>query len=924
MATPGGFLFSLKHRLFPAIVGNIRIHDPWSLHSTMNETDIPKAYTPKEWEDDLYRRWTESGFFDPDRCIEAGVTDATKPTFSIVLPPPNVTGVLHAGHAAMLAIEDTIVRYHRMRGDRTLWLPGTDHAAVATQSKVEDILWQEEKKTRYDFSREEFLARLETFARESHDRIKHQIEKLGSSVDWSREAYTLDEKRSLAVRTAFKRMYDDGLIYRGYRTVNWSVKGQSTCSDDELVYIDRKATLSTFRYSEDFPIAIATTRPETKLGDTAVAVHPDDERYREFVGKTYEIGSFAGGPNLSIRIIADEMVDPAFGTGAVGITPAHSHTDYDFYLRHKAEIAFAPADEAVIGTDGAMTRWAGDAYAGLSVADARAKVIASLRAAGLLEHEEEVDQSVGTSDRFKDVVEVLPMKQWFIDVNKEFEKNGRQVSLKELMREAVSSGDIAILPDRFAKTYFHWIDNLRDWCISRQIWFGHRIPVWYRGEEIFCGIDAPQGDGWEQDQDTLDTWFSSGLWTFSTLGWPDTEANDFKTYHPTNLLETGYDILFFWVARMILMSEYFIGMPPFEKVYLHGLVRDAEGRKMSKSLGNIIDPLDVSEVHGADALRMALISGSTPGNDVKLSDEKIVAMRNFTNKLWNLARYIGTMSAETDAAPEPRSDADRYIMRKLEEVAASVTRHLDRYELSLATEELRDFTWGDFADWYVEVHKIEKNDALLRHAFDVILKLWHPFMPFVTEAIHQTFHLDKSEFLMIAKWPVFESTHKMIADANRFELVKGLITAIRNIRATYHIDPAIKMVLSARGASERTIRHKNTIHDNEEIIKRIARIGEIRSIDSSADTPKNSLLIQVGLLQAFLHLEGVIDIAKEKARLEADLAQTEKYAASLESKLGNPAFADRAPKEIVESTKTLLEETRAKAGELREHVASLS
>lgn len=884
----------------------------------MNETDIPKAYTPKEWEDDLYRRWTESGFFDPDRCIEADVTDATKPTFSIVLPPPNVTGVLHAGHAAMLAIEDTIVRYHRMRGDRTLWLPGTDHAAVATQSKVEDILWQEEKKTRYDFSREEFLARLETFARESHDRIKHQIEKLGSSVDWSREAYTLDEKRSLAVRTAFKRMYDDGLIYRGYRTVNWSVKGQSTCSDDELVYVDRKATLSTFRYSKDFPIAIATTRPETKLGDTAVAVHPDDKRYREFVGKTYEIGSFAGGPNLSIRIIADEMVDPAFGTGAVGITPAHSHTDYDFYLRHKTEIAFAPAEEAVIGKDGHMTEWAGDAYAGLSVMDARTKVLAALKEAGLLEHEEEVDQSVGTSDRFKDVIEVLPMKQWFIDVNKEFEKNGRRVSLKQLMRESVLSGRVTILPDRFAKTYFHWIDNLRDWCISRQIWFGHRIPVWYRGEEIFCGIDAPQDDGWEQDQDTLDTWFSSGLWTFSTLGWPDTEAKDFKTYHPTNLLETGYDILFFWVARMILMSEYFIGTHPFDTVYLHGLVRDAEGRKMSKSLGNIIDPLDVSEVHGADALRMALISGSTPGNDVKLSDEKIVAMRNFTNKLWNLARYIGTMSAETDAAPEPRSDADRYIMRKLEEVAASVTRHLDRYELSLATEELRDFTWGDFADWYVEVHKIEKNDALLRHAFDVILKLWHPFMPFVTEAIHQTFHLDKSEFLMVAKWPVLESTHKMIADKNRFELVKGLITAIRNVRATYRIEPAQKMIVSAFGGSERTIR------DNEEVFKRLARIEEVRQISSSADTPKNSLLIQVGLLQAFLHLEGVIDIAKEKARLEADLSQTEKYAASLEAKLGNPAFADRAPKEIVESTKTLLEETRSKAGELREHVASLS
>ena len=1025
--------------------------------------EIPKTYDPKDWEDDLYRSWTKSGFFNPDRCIEAGITDGTKPAFSIVLPPPNVTGRLHAGHAAMLAIEDTIVRYHRMKGDRTLWLPGTDHAAVATQSKVEDILWQEEKKTRYDFSREDFLARLETFAQESHDHIKHQIEKLGSSVDWSREAYTLDDKRSLAVRTAFKRMYDDGLIYRGYRTVNWSVKGQSTCSDDELEYIDRKATLFTFRYSADFPIPIATTRPETKLGDTAVAVHPDDERYRELVGKTYEIPSFAGGPKLSIRIIADDMVDPAFGTGAVGITPAHSHTDYDFYLRHKSDITFAPAEEAVIGKDGRMTAFAGDAYAGLSVADARTKVIDSLKTAGLLEGEEEVDQSVGTSDRFKDVIEVLPMKQWFIDVNKEFERDGRSVSLKVLMHESVSSGRVTILPDRFAKTYFHWIDNLRDWCISRQIWFGHRIPVWYkqkpvvpeifekkafseikqtdslgasseyriivsgddlafiksslkitetatffdsydgkkrvriytdgstkekpysipctgttgrityqghiddvpvyfeerwlengytryelefegkihhrfegrnsvRGWEIlkeykngdhsenlltYTGTEEPFGQKWEQDPDTLDTWFSSGLWTFSTLGWPDMEAKDLRDYHPTNLLETGYDILFFWVARMILMTEYFLGTHPFETIYLHGLVRDAEGRKMSKSLGNVIDPLDVSELHGADSLRMALISGSTPGNDVKLSDEKIVAMRNFTNKLWNLARYIGTMSTETDAKPEAKSDADKHILGKLEDVTASVTRHLDRYELSLATEELRDFTWGDFADWYVEVHKIEKNDALLRHAFDVILRLWHPFMPFVTEAIHRTLHLDQSEFLMVAKWPVSESTHKTIADENRFELVKDLIVKIRAARATYRIDPAEKMVVSARGGSEMTIR------DNEEVFKRLARIEEVRSIGDTG-TPSGSILIQSGLLQAFLHLEGVIDIEKEKARLEADLGQAKKYAASLEAKLGNPAFADRAPKEIVEQTRTLLDDTDAKMGELRTHIASLS
>ncbi|MBP9752096.1 MAG: valine--tRNA ligase [Candidatus Moranbacteria bacterium] len=907
------------------------------------DTEIPKAYDPKAWEDDLYRKWEGSGFFNPDTCIEKGITDATKPTYSIVLPPPNVTGTLHAGHAAMLAIEDTVVRYHRMKGDRTLWLPGTDHAAIATQSKVEKILMKEEGKNRHDLGRDEFLKRVEAFAADSHDTIVNQCKKMGSSLDWSREAYTLDEKRSLAVRTAFKKMYDDGLIYRGYRPVNWSVKGQSTCSDDELVSVDRKATLSTFKYSKDFPIAIATTRPETKLGDTAVAVHPDDERYKEFVGKIFEIDSFALGPKLSIKIIADEMVDPAFGTGAVGITPAHSHTDYDFYLRHKEsdEVAFAPHGEPVIGTDGKMTAAAGGAYAGLSVLEAREKVVASLRSSELLESEVEIDQSVGTSDRYEDVVEVIPMKQWFIDVNKKFirdsERDPREVSLKQLMRESVSSGRVTILPDRFAKTYFHWIDNLRDWCISRQIWFGHRIPVWYRTqgagngergtEEVYCGINAPEGEGWKQDPDTLDTWFSSGLWTFSTLGWPNTEAEDFKNYHPTNLLETGYDILFFWVARMILMTEYLIGTHPFDTVYLHGLVRDGEGRKMSKSLGNTIDPLTVSEEHGADALRVALMSGATPGNDTKLASDKIVAMRNLTNKLWNIARYVGTMSAKTDGQAVPKSDADHNLIAKLERVTASITRHLDGYELSLATEELRAFTWDDFADWYVEVHKIEKNDALLRHAFDTILKLWHPFMPFVTEAIHQTLRLDKSEFLVIAKWPsqspsgivagrpTSEPTREMIADENRFELVKNLIVKIRNIRSVYHIDPAVKMVVSTRDASEQTIR------DNEAVFKRLARVSEVRTAD--IEIPEHTLLIQSGLLQAFLHLDGAIDIEKERARIGKELAETEKYVVSLEAKLSNTAFTDRAPQALVKQTRATLDTARAKTEELQAHLSSL-
>jgi valyl-tRNA synthetase len=864
----------------------------------------------------LYSEWEKSGLFNPDVCIEKGITTPDAPHFSIVLPPPNVTGTLHTGSACMLAIEDLIVRYHRMRGERTLWIPGTDHAAVATQSKVEKILWKEEQKTRHDLGREEMLRRIEAFAKQSHDTIVHQTKKMGSSLDWSREAYTLDDKRNFAVRTAFKRMYDDGLIYRGYRVVNWTVKGQSTCSDDEVVTIERQAKLYTFKYSKDFPITIATTRPETKLGDTAVAVHPDDARYQKYIGQTITAEVGAAQP-LAIKIIADETVDPTFGTGAVGVTPAHSHADFEMRERHP-EIDLIQ----VIGPDGKMTTEAGSGYAGLPVLEARDKFIAWLRENDLLEKEEDIAQNVGTSDRYEDVLEVIPMRQWFVGVNKEFERDGRMVTLKILMREAVTSKDIAILPERFDKIYFHWIDNLRDWCISRQIWFGHRIPVWYRGEETYCGIEAPEGEGWTQDSDTLDTWFSSGLWTFSTLGWPNMESEDFKNYHPTTLIETGYDILFFWIARMILMTEYLIGTRPFDTIYLHGLVRDEQGRKMSKSLDNIIDPLDVISVYGADALRMALVTGTTPGNDLRLGDEKIVTMRNFTNKLWNLARYVGNQQTTddqrltTELEPEAKTDADRWILGKLETVTKSVTGHLDRYELSLAAEELREFTWGDFADWYVEVHKVEKNDALLRSAFDIILKLWHPFMPFVTEAIHQTFHFDESEFLMVAHWPSFTETHQEIADENRFELVKGLISEIRNIRATYRIEPATKMVVSVSGGSEMTIR------DNEEVFKRLARVSEVKTLDSNA-APENSVLVQYGLLQAYLHLDGVVDTTKERDRFEKEKTEKANYIATLQTKLNNANFTERAKPEVVAAEREKLAAAEKELADIETHLVSL-
>ena len=726
-------------------------------------------YKPEETEDRIYQNWLDSGFFNPDTCITKKVTDPDAETFAIVLPPPNVTGVLHLGHAAMLAIEDIVVRYHRMTGKRTLWLPGTDHAAIATQSKVEKLLDKEEKKSKHDLGREEFLKRVEKFAQDSHDTIVHQVKKMGSSVDWSREAFTLDEKRSFAVRTAFKRMYDDGLIFQGYRVVNWDPKGQTVISDDEIVYEERKATLFTFKYSKDFPIAISTTRPETKVGDTAVAVHPEDERYAAYVGKTFEV-EFCGVP-LSIKVVADASVEKDFGTGALGVTPAHSAIDWEIAQRHKLDL------KPVINEYAKMSV-GDDRLLGKKVGEARTTIVEWLRTEGLLEKEEEVSQNVSTAERTGAVIEPLPKLQWFIAVDKPFTMKhsaidglmaGDQVTLKQLMRRVVENEQIAILPDRFNKIYFQWIDNLHDWCISRQIWYGHRVPVWYQKKEdgstadIFVGVEAPEGEGWEQDSDTLDTWFSAGLWTFSTLGWPNMDAPDLKAYHPTQLLETGYDILFFWVARMVLMSTYHLGEIPFEKVYLHGLVRDAKGQKMSKSKGNATDPLEMIEKYGADAVRLALIIGAGPGSDVSLSEEKIRGYKKYTNKIWNIARFVLSLTEGVDLARKPElTPAHAELLSAFAEVVTFTTKHLEEYKLHLAAERLYHYTWNEFADVIIESQKEvlngpdcpEKDSAqwTMRYILEELLKLQHPFIPFITEEIWQSLP-ERKQPLIVSTWP---------------------------------------------------------------------------------------------------------------------------------------------------------------------------
>lgn len=721
--------------------------------STLNVPEkLLKPYDPQNEEKAAYKLWEGSGYFNPEKMIADGHTAPDATPFTIVLPPPNVTGSLHMGHAMMLTVQDILIRYKRMQGFRTLWLPGTDHAAIATQSKVEKEIQKKEGLSRYDLGREEMLKRINVFASDSHDTIINQMKVMGASLDWTREAFTLDEKRTLAVRTAFKSMYEDGLIYRGNRIVNWDPKGQTTISDDEIVYESRKAKLYTFKYSKDFPIAISTTRPETKVGDVAVAVHPSDERYKEYVGKEY--GTVFCGVPIHIKIIADEAVDKEFGTGALGVTPAHSIIDWEMADRHDL-----PRPQVI--NEYAKMMVGGENLLGKKVTEAREVIVEWLKLEGLLIEEKEIDQNVSTAERTGGIIEPLPKLQWFINVNKPIEKRGGK-TLKQLMKEPIANKDISIIPNYYDKTYFHWIDNLKDWCISRQIWYGHRIPVWYKNDQIYTGIEAPKEDGWSQDEDTLDTWFSSALWTFSTLGWPE-KTEDLNIYHPTDVLETGPDILFFWVARMILMTGYHLGTIPFKTVYLNGIVRTEKGEKMSKSLGNAaMDPLDIAKEFGSDAGRMALILGSAPGTDIKISKEKIKGQKLFANKLWNITRFILSNSENLDMASSLTSlDENHYA--KWKDTLKEITTDLKEYSLHTASESIYHYIWDTLASEIVEESKpiLSSEDAIIRKSRQKLLYILlseslsalHPFMPFVTESIWQMLPYKDKELIMISPWP---------------------------------------------------------------------------------------------------------------------------------------------------------------------------
>ena len=721
---------------------------------------MDKNYNHKDVEDKLYKMWEEKDYFKPQ-----GDGDP----FSIVLPPPNVTGTLHIGHAYESTLQDIVIRYQRMKGKRTVWIPGTDHAAIATDSKVSALLWKEEGKTKYDLGREEFLKRVQSFALVSHDTIVGQIRKMGASVDWSREAYTFDEERNFAVRTAFKKMYDAGLIYRGDRIVNWDPKSQTTVADDEIEYVTKKDPFYYFQYG---PFVIGTVRPETKFGDKYVVMHPNDKRYKEYKHRQQIELEWINGP-ITATIIKDEAANIEKGSGVMTITPSHSAIDFEIAQRHGLDV------ERVIDDRGLLLSIANE-FAGQHIKKARPLIVEKLREKGLVvKIDEHYEHNVATNYRGGGVIEPQIKRQWFVAVNKEFVmeesaiegiKKGQKITLKQLMRTVVESGQVTIAPTRFKKIYYHWIDNLRDWCISRQIWFGHRIPVWYKGEEIYCDGNPPTGEGWEQDPDTLDTWFSSGLWTFSTMGWPN-KTEDLKTFHPTSAMMPGYEILFFWVARMVLMSGFLLGEIPFKQVYLHGIVRDKQGRKFSKSLNNGVDPLQMIDKYGTDALRMAIVFGAATGNDVIFDEQRVNGMKHFSNKLWNMARFIEMKKTQLSTPElvmvklfEPvnfkdldkiaEHDNDKEWVKRIDELSKESSRYLDGYQFNLAAERLYDFIWHEFADKYVEdvKNRIDDNSFLILHScFMILLQLLHPFMPFITEEIYQKLGGEGS--IMVSRWP---------------------------------------------------------------------------------------------------------------------------------------------------------------------------
>lgn len=877
--------------------------------------DLESAYEAKKYEDLIYTKWMESGVFSPK-------IDKSKESYLISMPPPNATGVLHLGHATMLAIQDIMVRRERMKGKSTLWLPGTDHAAIATQSVVERGLQaQGFFNPREEFGREGLLTKIKEFVAESKDCIRTQVKKMGASCDWSREKYTLDDDMNLAVNTLFQRMYDDELIYRGGRLVNWDPNMQTTVADDEMEHIEETAKFYYFQYG---PVVIGTARPETKFADKVIVVHPDDERYKDIVGKEFEVEWIEG--MVKARVIADECIDMELGTGAMTITPAHSAVDFELAQKYDLE------SPQIIDFNGNIRADVSKDFAGMSIKEARQKIVERLDSKGLLVRvDENYVHKIAVNYRGRGVIEPQVMKQWFIDVNKKvIDWKGKKSSIKEVLQDTVRSNMIEIVPDRFEKTYFHWIDNLRDWCISRQIWWGHQIPVWYKvtdeqkqkladfntesisslhfdlvgiGEGAQFSAESP-GPDWIQDPDTLDTWFSAALWTFATLGWPD-NTEDLSYFHPSAVLETGYDILFFWVARMILASTYALrsdGLSeeqtiPFKTVYLHGMVRDRDGKKMSKSRPETcIDPLDMIEKYGADALRLSLVIGSSPGNDIRLYEEKIAGYRNFVNKIWNASRFA-LMNVDSDNLSVPftvdhvETDADKWILTRLQELIRDVEADMEKFRFSDAGTKIYDFLWGQYCDWYLEISKGNVNQTVLLFVLRTTLKLLHPFVPFVTEKLWEL--MGEDEMLISSPWPEYDQSLVFEKDAGKMELLFEVVTKIRSIRSDAQVEPGKKINAVIYVGEDLSF-----FESQRQGLMSLARLAYVDLLDTGKKISKSKAGI-VGKIEIYLPLAGLIDFEKEGLRIEKELAEKQRFADVLRAKLSNPGFADKAPEDII-------------------------
>lgn len=858
--------------------------------------ELAKAYEPKEVEDRIYDFWMKGKYFHAE-------VDPKKKPYTIVIPPPNITGQLHLGHAMDETLQDTLIRWRRMQGYSALWLPGTDHASIATEAKIVEAM-RKEGITKEEIGREKFLERAWAWKDQYGGRIVEQLKKLGSSCDWDRLRFTMDEGCNKAVNHVFKKLYDKGLIYRGERIINWCPHCKTSISDAEVVFEEKEGSFWHLRYplsDGSGYIELATTRPETMLGDTAVAVHPDDERYKALVGKTVILPLV----NKEIPIIADSYVEQDFGTGVVKITPAHDPNDFEVGLRHNLPVINVMDDGGVINENGGK-------YAGMPALEARKQIVKDLDEAGFLIKIEPIKHNVGTCYRCGTVVEPRVSTQWFVKME----------PLAKPAIDAVKDGDIRFIPERMDKVYYNWMENIKDWCISRQLWWGHQIPAWYCecGETIVsetvptvcpkCG-----GTHLTRDPDTLDTWFSSALWPFSTLGWPD-NTEELKYFYPTNTLVTGYDIIFFWVARMIFSGLEHMGEVPFNTVFFHGLIRDAQGRKMSKSLGNGVDPLDVISVYGADALRFTLVTGNSPGNDLRFSEEKVSASRNFANKIWNAARFIlmNIEGKDIDCAlPKKLYTSDKWILNRFNNVTAAVTENLEKFELGMAVSKLYDFIWDDFCDWYIELAKIRMNGAdeesadsarrVLVWTMSNTLKLLHPFMPYITEEIWQTLPHD-GEALIVAKWPEYDEALSFPQEAKDLENVMVLIRAIRTRRNEMNVPPSKKAHIYIDTA------HPAPYEEASEFIARLA-YGSKVEIGTGFDV-QGAVTAVTDDAKALLPMDDLVDKAAETARLNKELANAQKQLDTVKAKLANEKFTSKAPQNVIDGVKANGEKLEAK------------